>query len=268
MSHTIVAGSFTIERADAELTEALQAAMRADLADALAEVADDDAGPFDLEEDLFLELRQLTLDDDEVDLPPLFALAMDLPIGLMWLVRGEVPLALVPIKEKYRDRPKRMVRSLADWAQTFSPPAALGLVKTAYGSGTDHDDGRIHLLADLPLDGITTHRPPLLDIDEWLDELSSQVWDRLDQVEVDADVMLYEPIAGPGSAIRGHISVDCEDEDDAISLVTDALLSAFSVFTPAAAVREALSVDVERPEIGDLLGDIYFDSDEDDFDGR
>jgi hypothetical protein len=244
----IVTGAFTIEPADGELVDALMAAMDADLAD---QDSDDAAGA-----EAFLDVRRIVVDDGGDRLPALFALAMDMPGGPAWLVRGELPIALIRIKEKHRQSPK-ILRSLVAWAETFSPIAAVSLVAAAYdGFGFEDDDDSIHLLVDLPLTGIDPHRRPDADLEEWLDGLTETAEDVLDQVEADAEVVLFDSGDDDTPSLAGHIVIYADTEDDAIDLVRDALLRAFAAFTPFVKVEANLSIEVEEHCLQDLYSDL------------
>ncbi|MCL2482703.1 MAG: hypothetical protein FWF43_04670 [Propionibacteriaceae bacterium] len=250
-SDAIVAGAFTIIPAEAELVEALTAAIKLD--QLINEGGDVNAPETGFP--AFLDVRRLIVTEYEGLLPPIFAVVTDTGTGPAWTIRGEIVLALIPVKQA--DSPKKMVSVLASWVQAFTPEGAAGLVQAAYSDTADsHDDDSVHLVAELPLDGIDLHRPDSMVMDEWLDMLTETAESVLDRVEADAEVVLFDTTDENGSSIGGHIEVFSDDDEDAISLTRQALLAAFTSLTPQKKVRERLSIVVEEQCMYDMYEDI------------
>ncbi|MCL2736094.1 MAG: hypothetical protein FWD75_05610 [Propionibacteriaceae bacterium] len=249
-SDAIVAGAFTIEAVEPELREALAMAMGVE-----ASLADHDhhGAVEPIMAPPFVDVRRLVIEDED-DHPMLFAMALDTPTETVWLVRGEVPLALVPVKDKHKDNPKKRLHALADWAGALSPIAAEALAWAGYPSADDDDS--LHMVVDLPLDGIDTHRADGLDLDEWLDALTDAAETFLEEADVEAEVVMFDSSDESRSAISGHIAVFVDDEAQAKDLVTQALMAAFAAFTPRDAVVSALSVDLEDECMYDIYGDL------------
>ncbi|MCL2470978.1 MAG: hypothetical protein FWF25_04470 [Propionibacteriaceae bacterium] len=251
-SDAITAGAFTIVPAETELAEALTAAIK------LEQFLNGGGGDADAPETGFpavLDVRRLTLADSEGNLPPIFALAMDTEAGTVWMVRGEIVLALIPVKKA--DSPKKMVSVLASWVESFTAEGAAGMVGAAYsGMDDSHDDDSVHLVAELPLDGIDLHRPDTMAMDEWLDMLTETAESVLDRVEADAEVILFDASDENTSIIGGHIEVFSDDDEDAINLTRQALLAAFTSLTPQKKVRDRLSIVVEDQCMYDMYEDI------------
>ena len=247
---SIIAGAFTIEPAPAELAEGLGALL------GLQDVEGDPILPVDM--------RTMTVASDP-ETPPLFAMALPLPTGMVWMIRGVETIAVLPVKDKHAKDPAKLDRGLVAWAATFTDEAALGLVYQAYGDalnddGDDADDGSIHVTIDLPLDEIDVHRDPEADYDEWLDSLSEVAEAALDRVDADGEVILFDASDEDSPRLAGHISVIADDDDDAVNLVRDAMVEAFAPFTPFDSVRDRLNVEIEEmclySMLSGLMGDL------------
>jgi len=250
-SQTIIAGSFTIEPAPPELAEGLGALL------GLQDLGGEPLLPVDM--------RTLSVHSEQ-EIPPLFALALPLPTGLVWMIRGVANVAVLPVKDKHADSPKKRIRALAAWAATFAENAALGLVYQAYGGMIDDadeaeaaPDGSIHVTVELPLDGIDAHRPPDTDLNEWLDSLSDAAKMALDRADTDAEVLLFDASEEGHPGIAGHISVFADDDDDAINLVTEAMIQALAGFTPAQDVADRLAVEIEEVCLYSMLSGLMDD---------
>jgi len=254
---TIVAGAFTIDPAPAELIEGLGA---------LLGLQDEDGTPI-----LPVDMRTMSV-QSENETPPLFAMAMLLPTGMVWMIKGAGNVAVLPVKNKYALDPKKLDRPLVAWAQTFSQEAALGLVYQAYGGLIDDDtddadntdDGSIHVTIELPLDEIDVHREPDTDFDEWLDALSDVAEAALDRVDADGEVILFDASEEGRPSLAGHVSVIADDDDDAINLVRDAMVEAFAPFTPFEEVRDRLNVEIEEMCLYSMLSGLMGDLSEND----
>jgi len=256
---TIIAGSFTIEPAQKDTIDSVGTLLSQSYVDM-------DATPI-----LPLDMRTLYAGGDQTH-PPLFAIALPLPTGAVWVLRGIEDVAQLPIKDKYV-KDNKLVRPLVDWAGTFSENAAFGLVTQAYRGMIDVDDSldddltnddSIHVTIELPLDEIDVHRAPGVDYDEWLDALSDVAEAALDRVDADGEVILFDASDDDRPAIAGHISLSADDDEDAINLVTEAMAEAFAPFTPAEDVRDRLSVEIEEMCLYSMLNGLIDGLDPDD----
>jgi len=244
---TIIAGAFIIEAAVPELTEALSVALG----------IEEEEGPSP-----FLDVRCLRADVED-ELPPLFALALPTEVGPVWILRGMDDVAQIRIKNKQAKDPKKILKPLVAWAETFSLSAAINLVTGAYGLDMDGGlDDSIHLIVDLPLDGIDPHRVD--DLDQWLDDLTETVEAALDRVDADGEAVLFDSSDETRTSLSGHFSVLADDDEDAIKLVREALLEAFAGFTPFSEVCERLSVEIETECMYDMFADILAGVDDQD----
>ena len=257
----IIAGVFCIERADSELIDALTTAMRGDL-DLISLYGDDLEAVDQAMSPSFIDVRRLRLDTPGEQSPAIFALAMDFPGGAAWIVRGEVVLAMIPISDRQRLHRRKFANPLIDWADTFTMQAAEALLAVAYGS-IEYPDNSTHLIVDLPLSGISVHRGKGVDLDEWLDDLTDKVEDYLTSLDADAEIVLFDTSDETRRAISGHIVMLSEGDEDLVTLVTDALMSACSAFTPQTRVRERLRVEIEERCMYDLYEDFLAGMDED-----
>jgi len=247
---SIIAGSFVIEPAPTELAEGLGA---------LLGLQNLDGEPI-----LPVDMRTLAA-HSEAEIPPLFALALPLPTGMVWMIKGVANVAVLPVKEKHAYDPKKRDRVLVAWAATFTEDAALGLIYQAYGGMIDDadddeveaaNDGSVHVTVELPLDGIDVHRAPDTDLNEWLDSLSDAAMAALDRVDADAEVILFDASEEDRPGIAGHISVFADDDEDAINLVTGAMTEALAGFTPVEDVRDRLAVEIEEVCLYSMLSDL------------
>lgn len=243
----IVTGAFTIQPADADLVEALTAVMDSSSLGLMAgSLAAEPAHHF-------LDVRRLVVDEAAVRSPALFAIAMDFPSGCAWLVRGELPIALIPV-EPTNQNDTDMVRPLVAWAETLSPLAAAGMVSVAYGGrGLEVEQGQIHVLVELPLSGETLSLEE--SFDSWLDTLTIVCEETLGRNEVDAEVVFYDSSDELSLSISGHVTLYADTEEDAVDLVRDALFRVLVAFIPAGELDNALSVEVE----GQCMYDLYAD---------
>ncbi|MDR0285699.1 MAG: hypothetical protein LBI33_12565 [Propionibacteriaceae bacterium] len=253
LNDTLEAGYFTIEP-NPELVDGVAAMLAAVTAETLDPTAD---GSLQVSLDSTSALDgRLLISEESGDC--LTALAIERDGEVVWLVAGAVPLAMVPVKAKYADNPKKRLQALVDWAATFSPYGVAALV----GGEADDDEleGGIHLIADLPLAGITQHRKKKLDEDEWLDQLAETAEDTiLLGSNFDSEVLLFDSSDDERRALTAHVTIDCDDEDTAVELVRAAMLAAYSDFTPRAAVEAALSVAVEEGCMLELADELFGD---------
>lgn len=244
----ILAGVFAIEDTDAELVAGVKETMA--IIAAGQEEDDTDEDEIEIPEVLDLRRMSIALEEDETEdspqpMPVLYAMALTSDAGNIWMVRGDNVIAVIPIKGA-----RKPLSALTDWAETFSPEAAFGLVAAAYPHlDDDVEDDSIHLILDLPLDGISMHRPKEITLEKFLDDLGYDIEEALEQIEVDSDAALYSS----DDAIVGHISVYLDDEERAIQFVRDAALDAFTEFTPKAKVHSQLVVKAEGPCLYDIV---------------
>jgi len=254
MTKPIIAGAFTIEEAPAELVESLGA---------LLGLQDSAGNPI-----LPVDMRTMSVHSAQ-EIPPLFAMAMPLPIGMVWMIKGITDVAVLPIKEKYVSNPKKLDRPLVAWALTFTDEAAVGLVRQSYAGALDDDtddtdDGSIHVTVELPLDEIDVHREPETDFNEWLDALSDVAEAALDRADSDGEVILFDASEDGHPGLAGHISVLADDDEDAINLVRDALAEAFAPFTPVDEVRDRLNLEIEEMCLYSMLSGLMGDMGDED----
>jgi len=238
---TIVAGAFTIEPSTQDTIDSVGGL----LSQAYADIGGADVHP--------LDLRTLYPGGDQTH-PPLFAVALPLPTGTVWVIRGVEDVAQIKVKDKFAKNPEKLDRPLISWAESFSQEAAYGLAAQAYRGLTDDenldaeeaDDGSIHVTIELPLDGIDAHRDAEADFDEWLDALSDVAEAALERVDAEPEVILFDASEEGRPSLAGHISVVADDDDDAVNLVREAMIEAFAPFTPSDEVRDRLNVEIEE----------------------
>ena len=241
MSDTIIAGAFTIWSLEDDSLDLLQ---------------DSDFEDMDFKPASLLAIYLLACHSPSEPLPPMTATALDLETGPVWTVQGLETVAVIDIKEKYKSDPVKLVQPLVKWAETFTDAGAESLVMGAYEHmGIDGDDGGLHLLIEMPMDGIQWDRPED-GVEEWLDALTDSVEEDLSRIDPDAEVILFDSENEVGPVMAGHIQVFSDnDPEEIVDAVRSAVLASFSAFAPQQKVQEALSVEIE----GDCIYTLYAD---------
>ncbi|MDR0848304.1 MAG: hypothetical protein LBN10_04565 [Propionibacteriaceae bacterium] len=195
----------------------------------------------------FIACAQVELAAAGQRLLPLWAVALrDKTNGAVgWTVGAKFPVATVYTEEDDLDA------ALEDWVDTLHPNGYTGLFMAATGmladDSDDEDDGP-HLIAILPLQGISTHAPKDKQ-EEWLETLEETFYDKAQEQGLEAEVSWTIVEHEGTNVLAGHITTWWSDEDEEEEIYRKAeraTRAALSSLTPAARVQARLSLDFEQ----------------------